>query len=99
MTMALTELLRARRLALYGSDMEADDAANELPLDAAREPHRWSDKNHEHVWTVRAWEASVEDAARELHNLITIHDNGGSASSPKKIKAAARELLRLIGED
>lgn len=45
-----------------------------------------------------AGKASVKDAAHELNNLIVIHDNGGTASSPKKIKKAARELLRLIDE-
>jgi hypothetical protein len=50
-------------------------------------------------FTARQWRASVEEAAWELGNLITIHDNGGTASSPRKIKNAARELLRLLGED
>jgi hypothetical protein len=98
-TKRFTELLQARRLASLGRTMVADDAANDLPLDAQREPFRWTDREHEHGWIVRAWEASIEDAARELHNLITIHDNGGTASSPKKIKRAARELLRLLGEE
>ena len=47
----------------------------------------------------RAWVARVTDAAANLRDLVTIHDNGGTASSPAKIKNAARELLRLLGED
>ena len=49
-------------------------------------------------YAITQWIASVGDAAAELRELVTIHDNGGSASSPAKIKNAARELLRLIGE-
>lgn len=45
------------------------------------------------------WLAGVEDAAHALRVLVIIHDNGGTASSPEKIKNAARELLRLLGED
>jgi hypothetical protein len=106
---AITEERRARRFsglledhraALSGRDtMANDDRANRLPLPESRELYRWADSDHQHNWIARSWAGSVEDAARDLHNLVTIHDNGGTASSPKKIKNAARELLRLLGED
>lgn len=72
------------------------DAAERLPLDALRDPHRHRDGAHGSEWIARAWGAAVADASHELHNLVTIHDNGGTASSPKKIKKAARELMRLL---
>lgn len=104
-----TEERRARRFsglledhaaAATGRDsMANDDRANRLPLATTRAGFKWIDAAHQHEWIARSWAGSVEDAARELDNLVTIHDNGGTASSPKKIKNAARELLRLLGED
>ena len=76
-----------------------EQSADRLPLSAARERYRNRTPEHGPDWVRASWQASVEDAARELHNLVTIHDNGGTASSPKKIKKAARDLLRLLGED
>lgn len=90
------DLLAERAVALLNRGYVGDDAANAIPLDELREQYRWADSEHEHAWIVKAWESSVEDAARELENLIVIHDNGGTASSPKKIKAQARVLLALL---
>lgn len=90
------DLMRNVRISRFLTNMEGDDAANRIPLDELREPARWSDSEHEHRWINDAWEASVEDAARELENLIVIHDNGGTASSPKKIKQQARVLIALL---
>lgn len=70
--------------------------ADEMPLSAERADIRGRMSPE---WALNAWEASVADAARELRELITIHEGGGTASSPAKIKSAARELLRLLGED
>lgn len=76
------------------------DAAMRLPQDEGRQIHvNQADGIVRAGYAARSWVAGVEDAARDLHNLITIHDNGGTASSPAKIKRAARKLLRLLGED
>lgn len=72
------------------------DAAAALPQSEFRKPA--VDAEGDPEFAVVSWISGVEDAAFWLNNLITIHDNGGTTSSPKKIKAAARELLRLLGE-
>ena len=78
----------------------ATAAALALPLSPERATYAaQADGIVRDEYTARQWRASVEEAARDLRNLVTIHDNGGRASSPSKIKNAARELLRLLGED
>lgn len=75
------------------------EAGLALPQTEARaEAVSMADPMVRHQFAAGSWTSGVQDAARELRDLITIHDNGGTASSPKKIKAAARELLLLLGE-
>lgn len=52
-------------------------------------------KDHER--NAKSWAAAVEDATTQLHNLIVIHDNGGTSASTARIKDAGRELVRLLG--
>ena len=76
------------------------DAAMRLPQAESRQIHvNQADGIVRADYAARSWVAGVEDASHNLPNLITIHDNGGTASSPAKIKRAARDLLRLLGED
>lgn len=92
-----TDLLTDYQTALHSGHADiAADAAARLPLDALREEHR---AGIAPLIITLGWAASVADTARELRELMVIHDNGGTSSSIKKIKRAARELLRLLGED
>ena len=45
------------------------------------------------------WRANVGDAAHALRETLTAADNGGTAGEPEKVRAAAAELLRLLGEE
>lgn len=91
----LTNYREAQRLRLT-----ATAAALALPLSPERAVYAaQADGIVRDEYTARQWVASVEEAAHELRELVTIHDNGGTASSPRKIKNAARELVRLLGED
>lgn len=70
-------------------------ARAELPLSPQREFVR----DLEPALVASSWAGGVGDAAQRLANLVHIHDNGGTASSPAKIKRAALELVRLLGEN
>lgn len=86
--------------AAKSSSRKAYDAAMRLPQGEERgEAVRMADGIVRAGFAAKSWVAGVEDAAANLRELITVHDNGGTASSPKKIKAAARELLTLLAED
>ncbi|MEV5068904.1 hypothetical protein MRBLMI12_000460 [Microbacterium sp. LMI12-1-1.1] len=45
------------------------------------------------------WRAGVADAAHELRESLAAADAGGFAGRRHNIKKAARELLRMLGED
>ena len=46
----------------------------------------------------RAENAAVADAARELNNVLWSNENGGTAGSLGKLRAATRKLLAALGE-
>lgn len=75
------------------------EAAMKLPQDERRQVSvAQADGIVRADYAARLWAIGIEDAASYLNDLIVTHDNGGTLSSPKKIKAAALELLRLLGE-
>lgn len=94
------ELLQAHAQATSGGISQADDdAADQLPLGQDLEEFRWLDSEHQHAWIAKAWASSVENTARELEELLAAHDNRGTVATTATIKAAARDLLFLLGKD
>ncbi len=76
------------------------DLAMSLPQDERREVEvAQADGIIRAQYAAKSWVAGISDAAFNLRELVVVHDNGGTASSIKKIKEAARELVRLLGED
>lgn len=75
------------------------DAAMSLPQTRQRaEVVAMADGIVRGAYAAGQWRAGLTEAAYRLRELIVIHDNGGAASSPAKIKDAAADLLALLGE-
>jgi hypothetical protein len=92
MSLSFLQTIAAYSQAREGNTFEL----NQIPLSPSREGLREGAGSRT---IINWWAASVTEQAHELRQLIWMHDNGGTASSPKKIKRAARELLRLLGEE
>lgn len=74
----------------------AGQAADRLPLS------EWSE-NRRGIMTpctvALNWRSNVSDTAHDLLVAVTASENGGTAGSKKKLRKAARALLRALGED
>lgn len=80
----------------HAADRHDKDAAARLPLS------EWSESRRDLLTpqtVAMNWRANVADLAYTLRETLTAADNGGTAGEPEKVRAAAADLLRALGEE